>query len=632
MTPVQLLPSSAVKRYGFAIIATALALAARLALDSYLLNTYAYVIFVIAIIAAAWYGGWGPGLLASLLSLLATEWFFIPPRHSLRIENLAALVGPAAAFVASLAIIAISEAMRRSRAQALVEKGRLQAVLDALPVGVLLVDAHGAFIQWNAAYDRVWGGPRPKPRGVADYGAYRASWVISGRKLQPEEWAGARAAQKGETVLDQFLEIERFDGTRAFVMNSAAPILGPDGRPGGSAVAIMDVTALRQAEEGLRKAREELEARVETRTAELSAAVLSLERERRRFHDLLDYLPAAVCLLTPDYHVAFANREFRQAFNSPNGRHCYEFRFGQSEPCPWCHTYDVLQTGKPHRWDLACPDGRQFDVMAFPFTDEEGAALILEVDIDVTERKGAEEKLAHQAAELARSNADLQQFAYVASHDLEEPLRAVAGFTKLLQERYRDRLDADANDFIEFAVDGARRAQRLITDLLAYSRVGTRGAPLAPAECEAVLRDTLADLVLAIEDSGGEVTHDPLPVVDADESQLGQLFRNLIVNGLKFHGAEAPRVHVSAERIPGAWRFSVRDNGIGIDRQYAETIFAVFQRLHTPTEYPGTGIGLAIAKKIVERHGGRIWVESEPGKGSTFYFTIPERKEVPHAA
>jgi PAS domain S-box-containing protein len=245
---------------------------------------------------------------------------------------------------------------------------------------------------------------------------------------------------------------------------------------------------------------------------------------------------------------------------------------------------------------------------------------------NITVRKQAEEALARQSAELARSNAALQQFAYVASHDLQEPLRAVASFTKLLAERYQDRLDADANDFINFAVDGARRAQRLINDLLAYSRVGTRGKPFAPVSCESVLGDVLADLSAAVDESRGQVTHDPLPMVGGDETQFGQLFRNLIGNALKFHGADPPRVHIAAERLPGEWRFSVRDNGIGIDPQYAEEIFNVFQRLHTSAEYAGTGIGLAIAKKIAERHGGRIWVESELSKGATFYFTVPIKR------
>ena len=241
---------------------------------------------------------------------------------------------------------------------------------------------------------------------------------------------------------------------------------------------------------------------------------------------------------------------------------------------------------------------------------------------EIVQRQRAEEALAQKAKELARSNADLEQFAYVASHDLQEPLRMVASFTQLLAKRYQGKLDADADEFISYAVDGARRMQALINDLLAYSRVGTRGKELTPTNSEAVLETALRNLTATLQQSGGRVTHDPLPTVKADEIQLCQVFQNLLGNALKFHGPEPPHVHVSAQRGNGNWCFSVRDNGIGIDPENARRLFVVFQRLHTSAQYPRTGIGLAIAKKIVERHGGRIWVESEPAKGSTFYFTL----------
>jgi light-regulated signal transduction histidine kinase (bacteriophytochrome) len=225
--------------------------------------------------------------------------------------------------------------------------------------------------------------------------------------------------------------------------------------------------------------------------------------------------------------------------------------------------------------------------------------------------------------ELRRSNEELEQFAYVSSHDLQEPLRMISSYLQLLQRRYQGELDERADKYINFAVDGAARMQNLINDLLEFSRVATRAKEPEPTDSEFVLSQTLSNLELYIKQNKATVTHDPLPEVMADNTQLAQVFQNLIANGIKFRGEEAPKIHISAEKKEKEWLFSVKDNGIGIDPQYSEKIFEVFKRLHKKEEYPGTGIGLAICKKIVERHGGRIWVESELGKGSNFYFTLP---------
>jgi light-regulated signal transduction histidine kinase (bacteriophytochrome) len=246
---------------------------------------------------------------------------------------------------------------------------------------------------------------------------------------------------------------------------------------------------------------------------------------------------------------------------------------------------------------------------------------------DITERKKTEESLKIVAENLKRSNSELEQFAYVASHDLQEPLRMVTSYTQLLEQRYKGKLDADADDFIRYAVDGATRMHRLIDDLLSYSRVNRRGNPFKPTEIELALDVALKNLEMLIKENDAVVTHDKLPEVMADDVQLVQLFQNLIGNAIKFHGKELPHVHISAQKYQETqYLFSVQDNGIGIDPQYFDRLFKIFQRLHTKEEYPGTGIGLALTKRIVERHGGRIWLESQPGKGTTVYFTLNNKK------
>jgi PAS domain S-box-containing protein len=258
------------------------------------------------------------------------------------------------------------------------------------------------------------------------------------------------------------------------------------------------------------------------------------------------------------------------------------------------------------------------------YKDESGEAIgIFAAARDITERKKAEELLKLKLEELRRSNEELEQFAYVSSHDLQEPLRMISSYLQLLQRRYQGKIDDKADKYIYYAVDGAARMQTLINDLLEFSRVTTKAEKPEPTDSESVLNQVLSNLELYIKENRATVSHDSLPEIMADSTQLAQVFQNLIINGIKFHSEEAPKIYISAEKKASEWQFSVQDNGIGIDPQYSERIFEVFKRLHNKEDYPGTGIGLAVCKKIVERHGGRIWVESELGKGSTFYFTLP---------
>jgi PAS domain S-box-containing protein len=252
-----------------------------------------------------------------------------------------------------------------------------------------------------------------------------------------------------------------------------------------------------------------------------------------------------------------------------------------------------------------------------------GESCLLGKFYDITGRKRTEEILDHTVAELGRSNKELEHFAYVASHDLQEPLRKITSFIDLLERQYKDQLDEKADEYIERVVDGAARMQQLITDLLEYSRVGQDEISLTSIDLEAVLSRVLSNLGTEIVENSAVIAHDPLPTIQANESLLDRLLQNLIANAIKFRREETPLVHISAKQKGGEWHFSIQDNGIGIDPENTGKIFMLFQRLHSREEYPGTGIGLAICKKIVERHGGRIWVESKPGQGSTFFFTLP---------
>lgn len=276
-------------------------------------------------------------------------------------------------------------------------------------------------------------------------------------------------------------------------------------------------------------------------------------------------------------------------------------------------------------WRFLRRDGTEFDAeLTFNTINLKGKKYFQAIIRDITERKQAAEQMKKLTQELERSNTDLAQFAYVASHDLQEPLRMVTSFVQLLQKRYQGKLDKDADDFITFAVDGASQMQKLINDLLKYSRVGTHGKSMEATNCNIVVTHALSNLRKVIKESGAIINIDHLPTIKADYTQLVQLFQNLMSNAIKYRGEKQPEILLRAADKNDYWLFSIRDNGIGIGNEYIDKIFIIFQRLHAKDKYPGTGIGLSICKKIVERHGGRIWAESKPGRGSTFYFTIPK--------
>lgn len=391
---------------------------------------------------------------------------------------------------------------------------------------------------------------------------------------------------------------------------------------------IVEALGRKRAEEALREAKHKLEVRVKERTAELREAVNALGAERQRLYEVLETLPVYVCLLDSDYHMPFANRYFRETFGESQARRCYDFLFNRTEPCEICETYTVMKTRAPHHWYWTGPNGRDYDIFDFPFTDTDGSLLILEMGIDITERKQAEEALNQTLVDLKRSNADLEHFAHVASHDLQEPLRSVATALQMLEGMHRGKLGAESDQLIYYAVDAAKRMKALISDLLTYSRVTTRGQSFEPVNVQEVLNQSILNLTELISRNGTKISYDEMPIVKCDPTQLLQIFQNLIGNAVKFGPSELSKVHVSAQKQGNEWVFSVQDNGIGIDSKYFDRIFVIFQQLDKKGSFQGTGMGLAIVKKIVERHRGRVWVQSKVGAGSTFYFTIPNEAPV----
>jgi len=422
--------------------------------------------------------------------------------------------------------------------------------------------------------------------------------------------AGYELVFKAGQVRDYPLELRHKDRHVTPVLYNASVYTDESGKVVGVFAAARDISERKLAEQALARA-----AGYNRRLLEASLDPLVTIGPDGRITDV----NASTEAITGRSRQELIGTDFSSYFTEPQqARAGYElvFKAGQVRDYPL---------------ELRRADGHITPVLynASVYTDESGNVVgVFAAARDISERKRAELALAQHAAELARSNRELEQFAYVASHDLQEPLRMVTSYTQLLKRRYQEKLGPEADEFIAFAVDGAMRMQTLINDLLAFSRVGTRGRQFEPVACEDVMREVLANLQAAISESGATVTHDPLPTVSADSTQLAQLFQNLIGNALKFHAQHPPRVHVSVCQEGGEFTFAVQDDGIGIDPAYFERIFIIFQRLHTKAEYAGSGMGLAICKKIVERHGGRIWVDSKPGQGSTFYFTLhsPQRR------
>jgi PAS domain S-box-containing protein len=351
------------------------------------------------------------------------------------------------------------------------------------------------------------------------------------------------------------------------------------------------------------------------------------QESRERYRAIVEAFDGLIYICSQDYHIKFMNRQLitRTGYDA-TGELCYKALHDLDSVCPWCVNERVFK-GETVRWEIRSPkDTRWFYIVNTPIYHTDGTISKQAMIIDITEIKKAEEELKRLSEELARSNAELKDFAYIASHDLKKPLQSIESFAKLLARRYKGKLDAKADEFISYIVEGVQRLQMLIKDLLEYSQIETQAKNIKPTDCSFIVGEAMNNLKTAIDESNAVVTYNKLPTIMSDPRQMISLFQNLIDNAIKFRSNNAPIVRISAEPNGNEWLFSIRDNGIGIDPKNFNKLFVMFQRLHGTADYPGTGIGLSICKKIVERHGGRIWLESEPAKGSSFYFTIPERE------
>jgi len=482
------------------------------------------------------------------------------------------------------------EALRKSQAQ-------LHLFIEQAPLSIAMFDRH---MNYLAASQR-W---------VADYG--RGYTDLIGHNHYeihpdvPDYWKDVH--QKGLAGIAMKNDDDLWtqaDGSRQWLRWAVNPWTQENGKIGGIIISAEDITQRKEAEESLRKSEERLNGII----VSAMDAIISVDAEQ-------------IVVLFNAAAEKMLGYTASEAIGGPLERFIPE-RFRNVHRA---HISNFGETGVTNRAMNALgvilgqrASGEEFPIeTSISQIEIEGKKLYTVILRDITERKRAEE-------ELKRSNAELEQFAYVASHDLQEPLRAVAGMVQLLQQRYQGRLDERADEYIGHAVDASTRMQNLINDLLEYSRVARFGKPLAETDLESCLKNSLTNLQVSIQESNAQITHEPLPVVRADAAQLTQVLQNLIGNAIKFRGERPLHIHIGAKKIEQAWQFEVRDNGIGIEPNYFERIFLVFQRLHTRREYPGTGIGLSLCKKIIERHGGRIWVESQAGQGSIFYFTIPER-------
>ncbi len=505
-------------------------------------------------------------------------------------------------------------------------KSKLEAITQQMPVALRVVDGEGKWVYANEEAATLF---------QSLSGNWSDGLLVNWRFLYTDgnpyaawDYPSMRSIKSGEIVRSEEMILLRSDGSKVFISTNSAPIRDSEGQINAAVITHFDITKRVRAEKDVARL-----------LVELQKHSIELERARKSLETTINQMPVGVAIAeSPTGRIIIGNAAletiFRRSILPSGGIDDYSaWRALQPDGTPLNDQQFPLARAlisgeevKSEEIHIVRGDGTRGIVLASaaPIRNPQGIIdVAVMIMVDVTEQKELEKVHGEQSEELKRSNAELQQFAYVASHDLQEPLRMITGFLQLLEKRHKEELSLEAQEYIDYSVKGAKRMQELINDLLLYTRVGRQQEKVKPTDMNMALIRTLENLSQTIKETNATITSCHLPTVLAERSQMMQIFQNLIGNALKFRGEVPPIINIVAKLVGGEWVFSIEDNGIGIDPLYHEKIFLIFQRLHSQEEYPGTGMGLPITKRIVERHNGRIWVESEVGKGSKFFFALP---------
>ncbi len=604
-------------RYLGAVLAAILALLLYLALTKLFgpgLPTY--ILFYPTIIIVAMLAGLGPGLLATIISVMLAGIFIIPPVGQFAIRTTIDEIGVILFTAIGIMISSVSELYRRNRNKAaaydkekalhetLREKEFLANILEHASQPFAIGFPDGRLGLFNSAFQQLTGYSKEELRNI-DW----STILTPSRWMEIEKQKLGELHKTGKPVLYE-KEYIRKDGSVVPIELLVNETLDDEGKLEYYYSFITDITDRKQIEETLKKSERSL---VEAQhLAHMGSWEWNLKNDDISWSNEL----YSIYGVDPNTYI-------------PTMSSFAHFVYPDDEKYVNQHFDQLLSGDKSHDFDfrIVLDDGsiRVLNTLAevAEFDKNGKPTIIMGINHDITERKEIELKLNENIKKLAQSNKELEQFAYITSHDLREPLRMITSFLQLLERRYKDQLDRDANEYIMFAVDGAKRLDTMTNDLLQYSRITSQKQKTLPVNFENVLKEALLNLKVPIEETNAHITHDPLPTIRGDEQLKVQLFQNLIGNAIKYRSEKTPEIHISASKEKNQYLFSIKDNGIGMSPDHLKRIFTIFKRLHTHEEYEGTGIGLAIAQKIVHQQGGQIWVESELGKGSTFYFTIP---------